>query len=280
MNAAEETCQYCQRGIHREEQAYVLNGKIACQQCDEKSRTEAHPVSDKTESGECHAGAHDSHQSTKNRASTPEVIRGIIEYVIFISAGLAVMWGIAVVWLYLQEHPRVSELRRLAQPFDGQFEMYAGLSHFGKEFWEELRVPRALSIAMAQEYVKKPIRENARIVAVDMDTKFLHDLHRLYKAEPFWAQSPAQVDGVVLIRDITVRDSRLESKTAWMCAMEIVQLPEMRTIDVKVVSGRWVRELSRSGRRNYPVPPYPEVVELLREWTGPSASKTEDGANQ
>jgi hypothetical protein len=36
----QETCEYCRRPIGRQEQAYVLDGKIACEQCDRKLRVD------------------------------------------------------------------------------------------------------------------------------------------------------------------------------------------------------------------------------------------------
>ena len=38
MNTGEETCQYCHQIIKRQEQAYVVDGKIACARCDKKNR--------------------------------------------------------------------------------------------------------------------------------------------------------------------------------------------------------------------------------------------------
>lgn len=40
MNFGEEKCEYCQRSIGRQEQAYVLHGKTACEECDRTFRAE------------------------------------------------------------------------------------------------------------------------------------------------------------------------------------------------------------------------------------------------
>ena len=47
MNTEEETCEYCQRNITRQEEAYVLNGMIACEQCDKKLRVGSYTINDK-----------------------------------------------------------------------------------------------------------------------------------------------------------------------------------------------------------------------------------------
>jgi hypothetical protein len=48
MNAGEETCQYCRRSISRQEQAYVVDGKVACEQCDKRLRMSSPPASEQT----------------------------------------------------------------------------------------------------------------------------------------------------------------------------------------------------------------------------------------
>ena len=83
MSDGEQTCQCCRWAISRQEQAYVANGRIACQQCDERLKTETHPASKQTQAGGRRPSAHNGHQPAKNRASPAQVTKSIIRFFIW-----------------------------------------------------------------------------------------------------------------------------------------------------------------------------------------------------
>jgi hypothetical protein len=52
MGAENEMCEYCRRSIPRQEQAYIVDGKVACEQCGKRRRAEAKSMARETRTEE------------------------------------------------------------------------------------------------------------------------------------------------------------------------------------------------------------------------------------